>query len=202
MAPRIHDHAKREPRTRLSKDRRGYFFPGEVARILQLDGIDYRQLRDLLLIASGRKLTRQESRKWSRFTFRDLVTVRTAIQLAGGADALQKGSHLRLKRVKVACEALRKTFKIDDPMAVVKLDLQGKTVVAQFDGVAFEAVNGQLLLNLHRRVDHEIGLVSRSFTRRLSAERNQIKRKGGASRRRLTADIPVHNIQALRRGAT
>lgn len=114
MAPRIHDHQKTPPSHRVLTQVRGYFYPGEAARILGLDGIDYHQLRKLLLIASGIALTPGQSRKWARFTFRDLVTVRTSVMLAGGVGALRRGRHLRLKRVREACDALRRRFNTPD----------------------------------------------------------------------------------------
>ena len=170
MAPRIHDHVKRAPRTRLLSRVKGYFFPGEAARILGLDGIDYHQLRRILRITSGPDSLRAPSRKWTRFTFKDLLLVRRALDLAGGIDALKPRRHLRLKRVQEACTALRDRFDIADPLTSANLRLDGRAIVAQLDGVTFEPATGQTILEIQHGIRREITQIQSHLKKRLDSE--------------------------------
>lgn len=172
MAPRIHDHTKRAPRTRLLSRVKGYFFPGEAARILGLEGIDYHQLRRILRIASGPDSLQASSRKWTRFTFKDLLLVRRALDLAGGIDALKPHRHLKLKRLQEACTALRDRFDIADPLTSANLRLDGRAIVAQLDGVTFEPATGQTILEIQQGIQREITQIQSHLKKRLDSEAN------------------------------
>jgi|tagenome__1003787_1003787.scaffolds.fasta_scaffold20976291_2 hypothetical protein len=144
MAPRIHTR-KPSPKTPLDLDR-GYFYPGEVVRILKLEGVDYRQLRELFRIVREQAGSPSpEGQKWARFTFRDLVALNTAIRLAGGKEALAVGRRLRLQDLKRICSRLR-DLGLNSPLTEIAFRRRGKTVIAQVDGVSFEPVTGQMLL--------------------------------------------------------
>src|SRR6266478_5380799 len=198
MAPKIHSHNSRKPLHRVSSARTGYFYPGEAARILGLDGVDYHQLRKLLLLAAGASPDKKESRRWARFSYKDLVMVKAAVNLAGGIDTLRKGRHLRLKRVRDACASLRHAFGVQDPLSSVKLVLDGQTIVAQMDGVAFEPVSGQLILDVRQRIDHEIIDVGAPLRRLLSSEKKQIQKGRGRSKDLFAVEVPLHGISSSR----
>lgn len=196
MPPKIHEHRKREPRARVLRGRTGYFYPGEAARILGLKGIDYHQLRQVLIIASGTASSPTSSRRWARFSFKDLVTVRTAIELAGGLSALRRGRHLKLKRLREVCAALRKKLHIVDPLATIRLTLSGKSIVAQLEGVTFDPISGQLLLDLLRRIDGEVVNPTQELRKSIAAE--TAKLSSGNARVRTTplgADVPIQSIR-------
>src|SRR3569623_2209828 len=175
MAPKVHHHRQREPSRRVSPDRGGYFYPGEAARILGLNGIDYHQLRRLLLVVSRDQPSTKQSRKWARFTFKDLVMVRTAIDLAGGIGGLRRDRHLRLKRVQEAVVALRRRLRVDDPIATVRLVLRDGQILAQLDGVTFESVSGQQLLDIRKGIDREVLAPTTDLLKRLSMEASEIR---------------------------
>src|SRR5438128_1234562 len=98
---------RRFPRERKSpKDRKQAspkvtvtYFPGEAARILRLKGVDYRQLRRLFRIVArtsplGAESVKAKKWTWSRYEFKDLVALRTAVRLAQSA-----GGRLEMKAV-------------------------------------------------------------------------------------------------------
>jgi hypothetical protein len=116
-----------------------------VARILQLRGIDYAQLRDLLGLV--RPDGESPTRAWARFNLRDMACIRVAIDLAGGVGALQKGRRLRMSPLRKALKALRRAG-YDLPLLDVSLSWDGERIIAVAAGIRFEAETGQLLLDL------------------------------------------------------
>lgn len=125
---------------------RGYFYAGEVARILKLEGMDYKQLRDLFEVVReqmGSPMTRDG--KWSRFTFRDLVALKAALGLAGGKEALAPGRRLRVQDVRRICAQLR-DLGLNNPLTEVAFRRRGRAVIAQVQGLLFEPASGQMLL--------------------------------------------------------
>lgn len=150
MADRIRKHSARRPAKRLA-ERPGYFYPGEVVRILELRGIDYAQLRALLRLV--RPDGERPTRAWARFNLRDMACIRAAIDLAGGVGALQRGRRLRLAPVRKALKALQRAG-YDLPLLDVHLSRDGDRVIAAAAGIRFEAETGQLLLNFVQRKAH------------------------------------------------
>lgn len=152
MARKVAQHSPRRPKHRIDSAR-GYFYPGEVVRILDLHGLDYRQLRRIFRLVRESGEGTPPARRWARFSFRDLVKVQLVVELAGGREALGEragnGSEgrLRLKRVEAACQRLRSEFGVRDPLTDVLLRRRGSTIVARMDQVSFEPNNGQLLLD-------------------------------------------------------
>lgn len=145
MAPRI--PTRYPPTAKPAENVRSSFYPGEVARILGLEGVDYHQLRRLFrLVRKQAGSESPETRKWSRFTFKDLVAIKVAVALAGGAEALSKGRHLRLRDVEHTCERLREAFGLENPLTEVILRRRGKITVAHVQGLWFEPTNGQMVL--------------------------------------------------------
>jgi hypothetical protein len=123
----------------------GYFYPGEVVRVLKLRGIDYAQLRALLALV--RPDGERPTRAWARFNLRDMACIRIAIDLAGGVAALQQGRRLRLSPLRKALRALSRAG-YDLPLLDVTLSRDGERIIAVAAGVRFEAETGQLLLDL------------------------------------------------------
>jgi hypothetical protein len=143
------------PRIRMSRNSsrkppgldRWHFYPGEVARILRLEGLDYRQLRMLFrIIRQQAGSTDPLGRGWSRFTFRDLVALKTALLLAGGEEALAAGRRLRLQDLQEVCRRLREDLGLVSPLTEIAFRRRGRTIVAQVHGLLFEPLSGQLLL--------------------------------------------------------
>jgi hypothetical protein len=146
MAPRI--RTREGPPRRPLDLSRGYFYPGEVVRILKLEGVDYRQLRRLFKIVreqAGSPVS-EEDDGWSQYTFRDLVAIKAALELAGGKEALSRGRRLRLQVVKEVCLRLRGVLGLSSPLTEILFRRMGRAVIAQVQGLLFDPSSGQLLL--------------------------------------------------------
>jgi hypothetical protein len=145
MAPRV--RTNQNSPTKPAENVRSSFYPGEVARILGLEGVDYHQLRRLFRLVREQACSEgPQIRKWSRFTFKDLLALKVAVTLAGGVEALSKGRHLRLKDVERICQQLREVFGLENPLTEVVLRRRGKTAVARVHGLWFEPASGQMVL--------------------------------------------------------
>jgi hypothetical protein len=146
VAPYVQPRRPRPPRNRL-RNVRPYFYPGEVVRILNLEGVDYHQLRRLFrLVLSSRDLPLRATRRWARFTFQDLLAVKLALDLAGGAAALKPGHRLRLAALARTCETLRSKYGLEYPLREAKLERVGATLLAKIKAVEFEPATGQLVM--------------------------------------------------------
>jgi hypothetical protein len=122
----------------------GAFFPGEVVRILGLKDIDYRQLRDLAnLVCPGRT----SRRKWGRYTFEDLVKLRNAIELAGGREALKLNRRLRIKHLSRVLNALKTQLSMANPLAEVKLERVGTSILAHVSGAKLDPIEAQYVFS-------------------------------------------------------
>jgi len=144
MAPRV--PLLRAALKRPLKLGRGYFYPGEVVRILRLENMDYRQLRRLFrLVREQAGQTTAVDGKWARFSFRDLVALKAALDLAGGEQALAPGRRLRLQDVEHICRRLNE-LGFAHPLTEIVFRRSGRTVIAQVEGVSFEPASGQMLL--------------------------------------------------------
>ena len=141
MARRTPDGTSKPPSDRSAGA--AYFYPAEVVRILGLQGIDYAQLRRLLRLV--RPPDSQPTRGWGRYSFEDLVAIRVAVRLAGGADALARGHRLQLAEVERTCARLRE-LGVAQPLVEVPLRREGRAVLADFRGVTFRPATGQLAL--------------------------------------------------------
>jgi hypothetical protein len=175
MAPRVRNPqgAAKKP----AKSPRGEFFPGEVVRILNLQKLDYRQLRHLFRIVraqAGEPISRDG--KWARFTFRDLVALKAAFHLAGGEEALAPGRKLRLHDVERICKRLQEDLGLSNPLTEVAFRRVGRTVIAQVQGVSFEPTSGQMVLTdvvaaVERYIEEHPGRSKHSIETRASLER-------------------------------
>ncbi|HVW26406.1 MAG TPA: hypothetical protein VHC69_13650 [Polyangiaceae bacterium] len=142
MPPAISKKRARAPRERRLREG-GCFFPGEAVRSAGIKGLNYRQLRRLFRIVAGGE---PEPGCWARFSFRDLVALRVAYRLAAGKQTQHQHRRLHFAEVEEACTVLRDKYGIKDPLSEVRLDWEDGVIVAQLDGVHFQADTGQLLL--------------------------------------------------------
>lgn len=179
MAPRAEKRLPRAPKLRHAGD--GQFFPNEVVRILHLQRIDYRQLRELLVLVRSSDGRTLEQGKWARYSFRDLVALRVAIDLVGGRAALGRGRIAGLKALRSACKVLREQYGMSSPLTQATLRRDGKQIIADVGGVMFVPQSGQVLFaGLERAVTAHVRKVGasadvQSIAQRLRRERHQLK---------------------------
>lgn len=141
MAPTIQTRKRRgAPRQVVSGT--GFYYPGEVARILGLGDIDYRQLRELRGLVSSSD-ERTPKRKWGRYSYRDLVLVRNAIHLAGGPEALKLGRRLRIRQLSRVVDVLKTQFGLTDPLTQIRLEVLGSSIVAHISGARLDPMRSQ-----------------------------------------------------------
>jgi hypothetical protein len=175
LAPRV-SHLRPRKRRQQRSSATG-FFPGEVVRILRLDGIDYRQLREMLRLARELRGERLQDSRWARYTFADLCAIRVIVELFGGPSELRRGARLQLRRLRSICLGLRKKG-VADPLLQVKLTRLGRSIVAQTNGVKFEAATGQLLLDsVYREAQAASEQKPTSSRRELKRERGDVTRR-------------------------
>lgn len=141
---------KKPKRPRARHDGHAVFFAREAAHLAGIPKIDYRQLRRLYdLVTYGERSRRPVAEKgtpWARFSFRDVVALRVAIRLLGGAAAVNARRHLRIARLAKALAKLRTTYGVADPLTQVVLRDVGGALSTEFRGVHFEVDTRQLLL--------------------------------------------------------
>lgn len=157
------------------------FFPGEVARLLGLDGVDYSQLRRLFILARTLRGETPPNRGWSRFTLADLAATEVLVALGGGREVLASGRRLILGRVELTCLALRE-MGFDNPLLQVPLARDGRRILARVDGYVFEPVSGQLTIEeTGRKVSEFLEqrmIEDREVRSAIRAERSRVRPKG------------------------
>jgi hypothetical protein len=121
------------------------FYPGEVARLLKLSGVDYSQLRELYVLARKLRGEPEPTRTWARFSLADLAAVEVLVSLGGGRKALSKDRRLILGRIEETCNALRR-MGFDDPLLQVPLVREGRQILAKVEQYIFEPASGQLVI--------------------------------------------------------
>jgi hypothetical protein len=144
MPDRVRHHRDVAPARRVRRNE-GYFFPGEVVRLLDLGDIDYHQLRRIYTF-SRRQAGVALRKGWARYTLHDLARVSATIRIAGGPGALRAGHRLQLDPVERACDALR-TRGFPDPLLQIPMVRDGKNVFAVIDGAVVDPTTGQALLD-------------------------------------------------------
>lgn len=173
MARRTPDTTTKPPAKRA--DGATYFYAAEVVRVLGLQGIDYAQLRRLLRLA--RQPDAAPGRRWARFTFEDLVAVRVAVGLAGGTTALSAGRRLQLAELERACTRLR-LLGVANPLLEVPLRREGRTIIAEIDGVTFRPATDQLLLtDTSTRINEFLANIIRLDENRLRVLRSDLDKE-------------------------
>lgn len=165
MAPPTRGRKLKTPLERVTTPADGYFFPNEVVRMLALERLDYRQLRRLFkLVATSRGDV--APRKWARFTFQDLASLRAAIAALGGLDVIASTKRLPLKRLERACARLREDYGLTNPLTQARLVWTGRDVAVQLLGARFEPDSGQLLLHLSDNLNEHLDYASASRAER------------------------------------
>ncbi|MEA2647078.1 MAG: hypothetical protein QOE92_2161 [Chloroflexota bacterium] len=147
MGEPVRKHGAVAPTKRVLNDAvgAGFFFPGEVARLLQLEDIDYSQLRRLY------EFTRRQAGEpvrtgWARYTLTDLACIEAALVVCGGRGVLLRGHRMHLGELERACDALR-GLGFSNPLLQVPMRRRGKQVLAVVDGAVLDPATGQLLLD-------------------------------------------------------
>jgi|SRR6185369_8477961 len=202
MAPPTRGRGLKTPHKRVTTAATGYFFPNEVVKMLQLERLDYRQLRRLFkLVAASRGEV--VPRKWARFTFQDLASLRAAIIALGGLDAVTSSKRLPLKRLERACARLRADYGLTNPLTQARLVWDGRDVTVQLLGARFEPDSGQLLLRLSDEVNEHLDYTSatpgerRTLGQHVAAEKLLVVRDCRSSTR---ACLPTAAWPSLRFG--
>jgi len=174
---------------------RASYFPGEAARILGLKALDYHQLRKIFALVRSSSAPRNPNKRWewARYTFRDLVALKTALRIV----AHPRGGRLDINSVKKACELLRTAFGLANPLTEVPLDRLGDAIIARVDDKYFDASTGQRLIDevasdLRKFVDENCSGQERSLCyeqiamekRAISSERSLFAATATSARRR------------------
>jgi hypothetical protein len=147
MADQVFRHAEKAPASRVASDSTvAVFFPGEVARLLGLRGVDYAQLRQLFVLARTLRGEDRPGRGWARFTLADLAATEVLVALGGGRDALATNRRLVLGEVEGACQALRR-LGFDNPLLQVPMARQGRQILARVGSHVIDPRSGQLALS-------------------------------------------------------
>jgi hypothetical protein len=140
MAPKIYKRSRQGPRRKVVSAEEA-FYPGEVVRILGFKEIDYRQLRDLWkLVSPTRKMPAE---KWARYTFKDLVLLRNAVELAGGTETLSLGKRLRVRHLSRVLKVLRLRLGVSDPLTEIRLERVGASILAHVSGAELDPLKSQ-----------------------------------------------------------
>lgn len=182
MADHVQNHQVRRPRQRVVPGdalQSGLFYPGEVARMEDFAGIDYRQLRRLF------KLVREQAnapigpeRTWSRYTLRDIAALKIAVALCR-SDVDPDSRYLVIAPLERACAALR-TQGVANPLLDVPLTREGRVIFAEIDGARIDPTNGQM--QLRDAHDEVLAYLERSDITVSAAERS-------AARKALRAEV-------------
>ena len=191
MGRRVHEHAERAPLRRVHGPAAdAVFFPGEVARLLGLEGVDYSQLRRLFVLARTLRGELPEPRSWSCFTLADLAATEVLVALGGGREVLTHGRRLVFGSIERTCLALRE-MGFDNPLLQVPLARDGRRILARVDAYVFEPASGQLTLEetgkrldlfLKQRIikDREVWAAIQAERRRVLPTRSRQLLLGGA----------------------
>jgi hypothetical protein len=151
--PRDHDAVTPNPRVNREGTEPGYFYAGEVSRILGLDDIDYQQLRNLFRFV--REQAGQSVPKgWARYTLTDLAGIEAALRLTRGVDSARPSRHYRLKPLRAACGALR-SQGFSNPLLEVPMRRDGDRVFALIGTTVIEPATGQLVMERASNLVHE-----------------------------------------------
>lgn len=139
LSPSI--HARIEEAAALGV--RAYFYPHEVAEILAVSELDYRQLRRLREAVAT---VPSVARGWARFSLADVAAVQIGLNLSGGIGRLARGSRLSVAPVEAACSALR-AIGYACPVLQVDMIRVGSRILAQIDGNFVDPLNGQTVMS-------------------------------------------------------
>jgi hypothetical protein len=145
MAPRVWKEREKDSLRKVISAKEG-FYATEAVRILKVEGVDYEQLRRLHRLVAPTE-ARAAGARWVRFTEEDLVAAAVAIELLGGPGAFGQGRRLPWQAVEKACEMLRNHYGVARPLHDARLSREGNRIVAHHEGLVFEPVTGQSVLD-------------------------------------------------------
>jgi hypothetical protein len=165
MPGRLAEHEPRQPKWRIDEARpdEGHFFPSEVAELLAVPELDYRQLRAIHKLVRNqagapvehevdqRGAGHQKRWRWTRFTFLDVVATREVIRLCLN-DEGELPLRLRLSRIEKVCNKLH-DLGFENPLVEVDIMRSGRGFVVKMEGDVFEPETGQ-----QRFKETELGL--------------------------------------------
>ena len=128
---------------------KGQFFPGEVAQMLNVPSLDYRQLRNiyrLVRIQAGHEFRPKE---WARFSYEDIAGALEVVRICVESQGLDTTMSFRLAlaRLSKACRNLRR-YGFSNPLLQVQLRIHDEQVIAELDGAVLDATTGQQLIDL------------------------------------------------------
>lgn len=188
MSGKISHHSERHPSSPQPGTRAAVFFPGEVAALLDLENIEYDQLRKLWVLSLTSRGEPVPTGKWARFSLRDLAATEVLLGLVGPRERLAQGRHLNFRGVKEACDALR-TLGFTDPLLQVPMVRDRSRIVAMVDEYVVVPANGQLALDYTRNLIEDF-LATRVITdRAVRAAINAERRKARPKKSR----VPISN---------
>jgi hypothetical protein len=182
MGIRIASRTAVVPSTRIPRTEspdEGYFYPGEVVRMIGLEGADYRQLRTLFRLARASidlplPAPADGNAKWSRFTLTDISRILVLVELTGGRKVVNREIKGRLyfDGIQEACRQLR-DLGFTDPLLQVPMRRRGRSVVAIVEDVLIDMNTGQTLFDTAESLVAENLARSRDNEAVLAAIRNE-----------------------------
>jgi hypothetical protein len=140
----------RRPRRRVIDTRpdKGAFFPGEVARMLNVDELDNQRIRRIFnLVRQQRHAPLPPKKEWARFDYVDIACTIEVVRICVDRDRLSAGDfRVALLRLRRACTALYEQG-LENPLLQARLDLSGDQVIATVHGTSYVVETGQRLLS-------------------------------------------------------
>ncbi len=119
--------------------------------MLGVEALDYRQLGKILALVRLQAGMEVPGKRWSWFSFEDLVAAREAIRVA----VTLSGDRTQVERFAIAklTRACRKLLAqgLDRPLLRAHLELQGERIQATLGSVTFDVMTGQLTLQAEER---------------------------------------------------
>jgi hypothetical protein len=141
----------RAPRTRVISPHpeKGQFFPGEVARMLKIESLDYRQLRSIYQLVREQAGHTYQPKEWARFSYDDIAAALEVVRIcieSRGLDTKVRFT-LVLLHLRKACLKLQGSG-FTNPLLQLRLQLVEGRVIAEIDGATLDAETGQQLIDL------------------------------------------------------
>lgn len=132
-----------------------FFYAAEAVAVLGVEGIEYRQLRELLTVIRGSDQS-TGARRWARYSLADIAALEIAIELVGGRAVFEPKRRMRIAALRRALKALRDAGFMN-PLIEVPLERQGTRIVARLRGVLIDPTNGQAqLVEVERRMEQRV----------------------------------------------
>jgi hypothetical protein len=128
---------------------KGQFFPGEVARMLKIEGLDYRQLRAIYRLVRTQAGHEFRPKEWARFSYDDIAAALEVVRVCIESRKLntKNGFRLVLLHLDRACRNLN-AYGFTNPLLQLHLQLVDGRIVAEIEGATLDAETGQQLIDL------------------------------------------------------